>query len=107
MVRSIGRSGITKVSETPAELIQDYVDFLNPQPVLASSSAPAFVGFQLTQHVPAEYGPGATEKKPEIIYSWGTLHRVGTHSLVRYHRSVAAFCVESHAGKDPIKSVTE
>jgi hypothetical protein len=82
MVRSVsGTVGIRKQSETPAELIQDYVDFLNSQPVVQGSGTPASVGFQMTQHVPAEYGPGAADKKPEVIYSWGVLHRVGTHSL--------------------------
>ena len=82
MARSVTSTvGIRKMSETPAELIQDYVDFLNSQPVVQGSGTPASVGFQMTQHAPAEYGPGAADKKPEIIYSWGILHRVGTHSL--------------------------
>ena len=83
MSRSVTSTvGLRKMSETPEELIQDYIDFLKSQPVVQGGSGiPASVGFQMTQHVPAEFGPGTADRKPEIIYSWGVLHRVGTHSL--------------------------
>lgn len=73
--------GIRKLNETPADLIQDYVDFIKSQPVIQGSGQPGGAHFLMTQHIPAEYGPNVTEKPPEIIYSWGVFHLVGTHSL--------------------------
>jgi len=81
MTRSVSSGiGIRKLSETPADLIQDYVNFLKSEPIQGSGS-PAGVGFLMTQHIPAEYGPGVAVQKPDIIYTWGVLHQVGTHSL--------------------------
>jgi hypothetical protein len=79
MVLSVG--GIRKLSETPAELIQDYVDFLKSQPTVQGSGQPAGVGFLMTQHVPAEFGPGIETKPPEIVYTHGVLNLVGVHNL--------------------------
>ena len=73
-------SVVRKLSETPEELIQNYVDFVKSQTVQGSGQ-PGGARFLMTQHIPAEYGRGVTEKQPEIIYSWGTFHLVGTHSL--------------------------
>jgi len=80
MVRSVG-SEIGKLSETPAQLIQDYVDFLKSQPTVTGSGTPAGVGFQLTQHVPAEFGSGIETKPPQTAYTSGVLSLVGVHSL--------------------------
>lgn len=84
MARSVDISAgsiIRKLSETPGELIQDYVDFLKAQPVVQGSGQPAGVGFLMTQHVPAEFGTGVEEKRPEVIYTTGVLHLTGTRSL--------------------------
>ena len=79
MVLSVG--SVRKLIETPAELIQDYVDFLKSQPTVQGSGQPAGVGFLMTQHVPAEFGPGIETKQPQIVYTQGVLHLVGVHSL--------------------------
>jgi len=83
MTRSVtsGIIGIRKLSESPADLIQDYVNFLQSEPPVQGSGSPAGVGFLMTRHIPAEYGPGVAVKKPEIIYTSGVMHQVGSHSL--------------------------
>src|SRR5438552_3170924 len=82
MARSVTSGiGIRKTSETPEELIGDYVNFLKSQPSVQGSGTPAGVGLIMTQHVAAEYGPGVAVKKPEIIYTFAVLHQVGSRSL--------------------------
>jgi hypothetical protein len=76
MARSVIR-GIRNASETPEELIQDYINFLKSQPREVGGGTPASVGFLMTQHTPAQYGPGAADKKPEVIFSLGWLRQVG------------------------------